>query len=701
MIMASVTGRVVFDRDRSASVSAQDTGIANIPVVLQEVSTGLRLTVLTDANGNYSFINVPDGQYRIVESYGQMGGVASPGDFEEAETGPVPLGVNPPVSSVNAPPPGTTNLDSVTPDTVFITVSGENVTGQNFLNGPVIYTPIEALVDDCAFLSGENLINAADNGTFGAFPQGTPANTGAPEEPYPGVTPDYTYVLPNPDVFAPLGGEYTVQNIMNNSMSAQIGAWWRIADHTTGNETGRMMIVNGYNPGTVFFRDVVTVQPNTNYLFTAWILNLFKALGYPNPELGVRILDAQGEVLYSADLGILIPVNTNAPEWKQIGTVVNSRNNTSLTVEFLSQGPETIGNDYAIDDVSFNEIQIREFTPVKTADVSSVGIGEVVEYTVTLTDTCTNPLTDVFFRDIVPNGFSFVPGSVVINGTLYPAANPNAGFALPDIPGGGTAVVRFQARADFVPAINPAINRASMMYSYTPVEGGIPAVFEVDSNDVPVLVAGALADLSVMKRADAGQVRPDGLLTYTITVRNAGPSAAENVVLTDIVPSVLTGAQYSVNGGAFQPWTGSLSLGTLAEGGARTVLLRGTLAEGAQGTVANTASVSSSTPDPNPDNNSFTVSTLIITAGCQAYVDLIQSIALQEAALAGILNAEGAKMQRFIGTEGVTNAQLFGLNQSVTRLIGAVSRLEIMLQAKLQNAASQLEDCAGDAAQDL
>lgn len=62
--------------------------------------------------------------------------------------------------------------------------------------------------------AGENLIAAADDGTFGTFPAGTPANTGVPEEPYPGVTPDFTYVLPNPEAFAPFGGEYTVQNLM-------------------------------------------------------------------------------------------------------------------------------------------------------------------------------------------------------------------------------------------------------------------------------------------------------------------------------------------------------------------------------------------------------------------------------------------------------------------------------------------------------
>lgn len=322
--MATISGRVVFDRDRSATISAGDSGLANIPVVLQNVDTTQRLTILTDDDGYYTFLNVPNGNYRIVESYGTLGGSPTPGDFLNAVAGAIPPGVNPPITAADNPPPGSTNLDSVTPDTLLVTVSGTALTNLNFFNGPVIYTPVEAILDPCAIISGDNLISAADNGTFGSFEQGTPANTGAPTEPYPGVTPDFTYVLPNPDIFAPMGGEYTVQNIMNNSMSAQIGAWWRIADHTVGNETGRFMVVNGFDPGAVFFRDTVTVQPNTNYLFTSWILNLFKVNGYPNPELGVRILGENGDVLYNATLGALIPVNVNAPEWKQIGSVINS-----------------------------------------------------------------------------------------------------------------------------------------------------------------------------------------------------------------------------------------------------------------------------------------------------------------------------------------------------------------------------------------
>lgn len=78
----------------------------------------------------------------------------------------------------------------------------------------------------------------------------------------------------------------------------------------------------------------------------------------------------------------------------------------------------------------------------------------------------------------------------------------------------------------------------------------------------------------------------------------------------------------------------------------------------------------------------------IITPGTgsrtQAITDLIESIALQETALSHILNAEGEKMQAIISMEDVSTAELLELNRSVEQLIGSVTRLEIMLQSKLE-----------------
>ena len=68
----------------------------------------------------------------------------------------------------------------------------------------------------------------------------------------------------------------------------------------------------------------------------------------------------------------------------------------------------------------------------------------------------------------------------------------------------------------------------------------------------------------------------------------------------------------------------------------------------------------------------------------KAITNIIQSVALQEAALAHILRAESEKMQAIIGGHHVTSEELFELNKSVESLISAVTRLEMTLQAKLE-----------------
>ena len=149
--MAIVSGSVLFDRTRTASPPSGMTGIANVPVVLQNTATGVRLAVITDTNGNYSFINVPDGNYRIVEAY-HTPAIPSPGDFNAAVVGSIPHGVVPPISYIQNPPAGTTDLDCTMPNTLLITVSGIDANNLYICNGPVRYTPIENIMDACAVI---------------------------------------------------------------------------------------------------------------------------------------------------------------------------------------------------------------------------------------------------------------------------------------------------------------------------------------------------------------------------------------------------------------------------------------------------------------------------------------------------------------------------------------------------------------------
>lgn len=78
----------------------------------------------------------------------------------------------------------------------------------------------------------------------------------------------------------------------------------------------------------------------------------------------------------------------------------------------------------------------------------------------------------------------------------------------------------------------------------------------------------------------------------------------------------------------------------------------------------------------------------VITPGTttpeEAITNLIESIAMQESALAHIANAEGEKMQEIIGMKDVTREQLLKMNKSAELMVNVITRLEMILQAKLE-----------------
>lgn len=78
---------------------------------------------------------------------------------------------------------------------------------------------------------------------------------------------------------------------------------------------------------------------------------------------------------------------------------------------------------------------------------------------------------------------------------------------------------------------------------------------------------------------------------------------------------------------------------------------------------------------------------VITTSGirrCEAISDLIESVALEEAALAHILNAEGEKIQKYTSpTANPTPEQLLAVNKSVNDMVKSITSLEMILQSKL------------------
>lgn len=72
----------------------------------------------------------------------------------------------------------------------------------------------------------------------------------------------------------------------------------------------------------------------------------------------------------------------------------------------------------------------------------------------------------------------------------------------------------------------------------------------------------------------------------------------------------------------------------------------------------------------------------------EAYFDLLESIALEEAGIAHLLNAEGEKIQAAVALmqEGkITSNRVIEIQKSVIKVIRAAIQIEIVLQFKLDD----------------
>ena len=119
------------------------------------------------------------------------------------------------------------------------------------------------------------------------------------------------------------------------------------------------------------------------------------------------------------------------------------------------------------------------------------------------------------------------------------------------------------------------------------------------------------ADLSIVKSAPKLLLLSDRL-TYSITVSNTGPTGATGVSVTDPLSSQVRFVSAAASQGSCAQSGGTVtcSLGSLAKGAKATVTIK--VDPRLLGTVDNTARVTGNGTDPNPNNNSSSVSTRVL-----------------------------------------------------------------------------------------
>ncbi len=284
------------------------------------------------------------------------------------------------------------------------------------------------------------------------------------------------------------------------------------------------------------------------------------------------------------------------------GTVVT---NSAEVTDALSFDPDsTPGNNSTTEDddaaAAFTVVAppTADVAVTKTVNVANAGVGDVVSYTITVTNNGPDAISGGVLNDVLPASLGFQTYSTTpLNSGVY---NPTAGtWNFGSLANGQTRTLRINAK---VLAVNSpsgplsVTNTASV--DVAPVVDPTPG-----NNSASAVFAIPYADLSLVKKIDGlDHITAEYLSTHTFTVAltNAGPATVTNVVVKDQLPSGFIFQSASATSGTYDQ--GLWTIPSMAPG-TQTLSIVVKMAGGPQ--ISNTAeliAVSAIDPDSSPGN---------------------------------------------------------------------------------------------------
>ncbi len=249
----------------------------------------------------------------------------------------------------------------------------------------------------------------------------------------------------------------------------------------------------------------------------------------------------------------------------------------------------------------------------KTAsDPAGVAPGDRIEYTITVRNAGPAAAEDVSFTDPLPVGTTLIDASSTVPAGATCTVPPIAGVITCQL---GTMAAGATAEFVFIVLVDPTTPGGTVLTNTATVTSTTEDP-DVANNSATTSTLVREADLAVTKVA-ASVVDPSGLLIYTITITNQGPTVEPVVFLTDQLPANTTLEQVSpdpaciVQGGMVSCQFGPVAAGDQV---VATVAVRVDPATPGGTVLTNTALVGGAdeSTDPNPNNNTATANTTVI-----------------------------------------------------------------------------------------
>ncbi|HYO75947.1 MAG TPA: IPTL-CTERM sorting domain-containing protein [Thermoanaerobaculia bacterium] len=283
----------------------------------------------------------------------------------------------------------------------------------------------------------------------------------------------------------------------------------------------------------------------------------------------------------------------------------------------------TIGNTVTVDSATFdpdgNDDTATASTTIladaaadlsitKSTTATSAAPGSNVQYTIVVTNNGPDAASTIVLTDTLPAELQFVSITAPAGFTCTtPAVNTSGTITC----NGATLANGASATFTLNTRIAPDATGGNVANSATVTSAtGDPDNGDTTGTSGPVLIAPASADLSIVKNTASATAQAGSTFSYTIQVANAGPDAATNVVVTDVLPaqlqfqSITTPAGFScTTPAAGANGTITCTAATLASGATATFTLNVRVASNATaGTVTNNVTVTSNTADPDGDD---------------------------------------------------------------------------------------------------
>lgn len=357
--------------------------------------------------------------------------------------------------------------------------------------------------------------------------------------------------------------------------------------------TGATTIENGSAGGTLGLGLSIASNPSPNFE----LINL----------LGIRVV--LNEQIVTGDGVTSRGITVNA--------IHVDLTNTILSLIGALSGDIIIAQSQA--QVQCNEIQESAGLSITKSDSPDpVTVGNVLTYTLTVTNSGPDQATGVTVTDVIPSSFTF-NNATPSQGTCNPLVGQTLTCNLGTIANGVNATV----------TISVTPTQAGVITNTAVVSGNEPDPDPDDNSDTESTTVNgtgpASANLSVVKTDNPDPVIVNQQLTYTVTVTNLGPDAATNVVVTDTLPAGATFGSATPEQGSCNQALGvvTCNLGGISSGSSVNITIIVTPTN--VGTAVNTVSVTGDENDPDTNNNSDTENTAVDPVPQNADLSIVKS----------------------------------------------------------------------------